>query len=308
MKILYFIIIICLYLFYIYYNKNEIKKIDYVINPSYYELTNKTCKYNKFLSTKILLNSINVNKNILDIYKNIHKKINKHTIYGIKKKDNKYRLELYLYRKNINNDELDDNNKFIDQILILLLIIDKNINIIKIKENLNKLFTTYDINIVSFDINLTGKLFNDIMHIYVYDNTYEYYLINNIVKLESKYCTFNNYNELYTFLFNYNKSESFIHPTGYIKPIINCNINNIINELKEIAPECKKIIFHHKYYNNNFGVYLINNKFKYLEAFLKKYNYKEITNKKEFKELNFDLVINYDYNGYSNSNGFSDFF
>ena len=49
------------------------------------------------------MKNINVSKKVIDIYKKLHLNINKNIVYGIKKKDNNYRLELYLYRKNFNN-------------------------------------------------------------------------------------------------------------------------------------------------------------------------------------------------------------
>jgi hypothetical protein len=113
---------------------------------------------------RILLNNINVNKNILDLYKNINNKLNKDIVYGIKKKDNNYRLELYLYIRNINNDDDED---FFQKILLILSIIDNNIDITKISSQLTKLLNNllklYTITIFSFDINLIGKLYNDII-------------------------------------------------------------------------------------------------------------------------------------------------
>jgi hypothetical protein len=158
------------------------------------------------------------------------------------------------------------------------------------------------------------KLYNDIIHIYVKESgeiinyyTYEYNIKEDTLTLESKYCSFNSYEELYNFLNNFDKY--FVHPDGYTGPKKIINVNKIINELKEIGPECQSINFHHKYYNNSFGLYLINNEFKYLEKFLEKYKYKKINNKKLFEKLNFDLVINYNYkDSQINGTGFSDFF
>jgi hypothetical protein len=310
-------IIIFIIMLYLFYNNNyentvntvNTKIINYIINPSHYRIINTTNNYNKFLTTEILLNNINVNKNILDLYKNINNKLNKDIVYGIKKKDNNYRLELYLYIRNINNNFNDED--FIQKTLLMLSIIDNNIDIKKILPKLNKLLNMYNILIFSFDINLDGKLYNDIIHIYVEEMltyyTYEYNIIEDTLTLESKYCSFNSYDELYNFLNNYDKN--FVHPDGYTGPKIINNIDNIINELKEIGPECKSINFHHKYYNNSFGLYLINNEFKYLENFFKKYKYKKINDKELFNKLNFDFVINYDYNNSKIiGTGFSDFF
>ena len=96
MNIIYLILILVLIIYLIFNyinnyinknkNKNKNKKIDYIINPSNYKIINTTSKYDKFLTTRILLNNINANKNIIDIYKNIIDKINKNIVYGIKKK------------------------------------------------------------------------------------------------------------------------------------------------------------------------------------------------------------------------------
>ena len=121
-----------------------------------------------------------------------------------------------MYRKNIDNNK---NNKlndtiFIEQTLILLSIIDKNIDIKKIKIKLYNLITIYNIFIFSFDINLIGELYNNIIHIYHYKidknikscYTHEYYLIDDIIKLESTFYSFDNYDKLYIFFSNFNKS------------------------------------------------------------------------------------------------------
>ena len=75
------------------------KNINYIISPCHYKIIKNIDYYDKFITTKILLNNININDRIFNLYKDIKKKINKNIVYGIKKKDNIYRLELYIYRK-----------------------------------------------------------------------------------------------------------------------------------------------------------------------------------------------------------------
>ena len=52
-------------------------------------------------------------------------------------------------------------------------------------------------------------------------------------------------------------------------------------------------MFHYKYYNNNIGIYLIQNDYDALKNFLKKYNYNNIIND-NMELLNYDIAINYD--------------
>ena len=73
--------------------------------------------------------------------------------------------------------------------------------------------------------------------------TYEYNIIEDTLTLESKYCSFDSYDELYNFLNNFD--EKIVHLDGNTCHKIINNINNIMNELKEIGPECKSINFHH---------------------------------------------------------------
>jgi len=319
-----FIIIVLLIIIYIFnyfimknINNNIIdnsKNINYIINPSHYKILKKIDYYDKFITTKILLKNININDRIFNLYKKIKNKINKNIVYGIKKKDNIYRLELYIYKKELSNNlnnlnyykEMSNEN-LLNNVLILLSLIDNTLDIENIKKKLELLLLKYKINIFSFDINLDNSFYNNKIHIYTslynnnnnnyYSYTYEYDFINDILILESNYFNFKNYDELYDYLDKNNN--------------INCNINDIINELKDIGPKCESINFHHKYYNNSFGLYLINNDFIYLKKFLKKYNYKKINidDEKLFNNLNFDFVINYSYDNCKiNGTGFSDIF
>jgi len=279
-------------------------KINYIINPSHYKILKQVDYYDKFITTEILLNNININDRIMNLYKNIRDTINKKVVYGIKKKDNVYRLELYIYRHILAYNNRDNDKDFLNHTLMLLSLIDNNLDINDIEIKLKLLMKKHYINIFSFDINLDNSFYNNKIHIYTYSyevnkikyNTYEYDFINDILILESDFFEINNYDELYDFLDKNNN--------------INCDINSIINELKDIAPECKTINFHHKYYNNSFGLYLINNDFIYLKKFLKKYNYKEIDNYDNlFDNLNFDFVVNYKYEDCKiNGTGFADFF
>jgi hypothetical protein len=310
-------------------------KINYIINPSNYQILKKVDYYNKFITTEILLKNINVDSRILELYKNITKKINKRIVYGIKKKDNVYRLELYIYKNiltfnNNNTNEKDENdNDFLNYVLLLLSLINeqshnKDMNIDNIKTKLKLLMLNYNISIFSFDINLDNSFYNNKIHLYTHSyqdnimqfNTYDYDFINDILILESDYFPINSYDELYNFL-NNNQSQFKINFQEINTINKKCNINDIINELKYIAPNCKSIIYHHKYYNNSFGIYLINNDYNCLKKFIKKYDYKESDDsvlwtrdyENLFTNLNFDFGINYSYVDCKiNGTGFFDFF
>jgi hypothetical protein len=79
-------------------------KINYIINPSDYIITNSNKQiHNKDeLSIEILSNSGCSEKVIQKLF-SIKKKIQKNLVFGIKKKGNEYRIEIYLYKKNVNN-------------------------------------------------------------------------------------------------------------------------------------------------------------------------------------------------------------
>jgi hypothetical protein len=87
-----FIIIVFTYIHYL-INLKDFEKINYIINPSDYEVIRFCDKYYKFDSTNEMLRNLNVNNELLSLLKDIRFSINKELTYGIKLKDNKYRLE-----------------------------------------------------------------------------------------------------------------------------------------------------------------------------------------------------------------------
>lgn len=301
-----FIIIVFTYIHYL-INLKDFEKINYIINPSDYEVIRFCDEYYKFDSTNEMLGNLNVNNELLSLLKDIRFSINKELTYGIKLKDNKYRLEIYLYGKplTINNNTLDtDINELINNTIKILKILN-----FKLDENtvINKLIETSksnDLFLISFDININDPYYNNKLHLYTRNFklnkffTIEYDLINNNIVSESFFIKIKNYELLKEYLLNFKDIK------------IKCNIDNIIQELKEISSNNNGIIFHHKYYNNSIGFYLCDSSFDDLDKFLKKYNYKKLyDNENLFKKLSFDLVVNYSLDSCTiNGTGFFDIF
>ena len=100
--LIFLLIILVLYFIYKFYPSNFKNLDDRVIHPSdYYVFESKTFK-NKFEHSEKMLRSIGAKDQLINKLKNIRKKIGKNIVYGIKNKDGNYRIEIYLYSKNIN--------------------------------------------------------------------------------------------------------------------------------------------------------------------------------------------------------------
>lgn len=290
--LIFLLIILVLYFIYKFYYSNN--SDDRVIHPSdYYVFESKTFK-NKFEHSEKMLRSIGAKDQLMNKLKNIRKKIGKNIVYGIKNKDGNYRIEIYLYSKNI--DELNysnvDQDKFKRDLNIILNEFDQKIN-----TNIENLFNNYNIVLISFDLELTDSSFNNKLHLYVITKentnyTYTYDIDKNEVILESDFIRVNNYDKLEKVLSNYKLDKT-----------------EFINELKEIYPNPTSMMFHYKYYNNSIGIYLMENTIDSLKFFTEKYNFKNLALDESCKNLLFDLVINYDLNqGKINGVGFSDYF
>lgn len=298
--ILIFLYICLIYILYQFYNKNnnEFNNSTFIISPSDYYIINNKIIENKYNHSEQILKMIDIKDDLLVKLVNIRKKINKNLIYLVKKKDEKYRIEIYLYSKNIT--DLDYNN--LDQIKFR-----KDINIIlnefnqKYNNNIEKILNENKVLLISFDLELEDSSFNNKLHFYIknlnelenIDFTFTYDIDNNEFTKESDYIRVLNYDKLSEILINYDM-----------------NYNEFINELKEISENPSSIMFHYKYYNNSIGIYLFGNDINNLEKFLDKYNHKKlITDKNNLENLTFELVVNYDINlGKINGTGFSDYF
>jgi len=283
MKLIFIIILILLILFFIYIlkcnnNNNIIHPCDYFIHG-----TNNF--NNKFEHSEKMLRSIGAKDELIIKLKNIREKLGKNIVYAIKNKDNNYRIEIYLYSKNITEPNYDkvDKSKF-----------KKDINII-----LNEFNKDYDGNLddavlVSFDLELKDSSFNNKLHIYEakvgassnYNYTYD--LDKKTNEIESNFFRIMNYEEL---------NKKLVNKEKFIK------------ELKEISPNSANMMFHHKYHNNSIGIYLMENDNNILERFIDRYNYKIDFDKETSKDLIFDIGINYDLNENKIiSTGFFDYF
>ena len=283
MKLIFIIILILLILFFIYilsYNNN-----NNIIHPCDYFIHGTNNFNNKFEHSEKMLRSIGAKDELIIKLKNIREKLGKNIVYAIKNKDNNYRIEIYLYSKNITEPNYNnvDKSKF-----------KKDINII-----LNEFNKEYDGNLddtvlVSFDLELTDSSFNNKLHIYEakvgassnYNYTYD--LDKKTSEIESNFFRIMNYEEL---------NEKLVNKEKFIK------------ELKEISPNPANMMFHHKYHNNSIGIYLMENDNNILESFLDRYNYKIAFEKESSKDLIFDIGINYDLNEDKIiSTGFFDYF
>jgi hypothetical protein len=281
MKLIFIIILIVLIIFFIcilrYNNNNIIHPCDYFIHG------NKSF-HNKFEHSEKMLRSVGARDELIIKLKNIREKLGKNIVYAIKNKDNNYRIEIYLYSKNITESNYDkvDKTKF-----------RKDINIILNEFNKEYDGNLDDVALVSFDLELTDSSFNNKLHIYeAKDGTsnynYTYDLDKKTSELESNFFRIMNYEDL---------NKKLVNKEEFIK------------ELKEISPNPANMMFHHKYHNNSIGIYLMENNNNILERFLDRYNYKIDFEKENSKDLIFDIGINYDLNENKIiSTGFFDYF
>jgi hypoxanthine phosphoribosyltransferase len=246
----------------------------------------------------------------IKILKDIKTKINKNLVYGIKNKDNNYRIEIYLYGKEPNelNYQNKNNNKFINDVNKLLQYFNHNI-----ENKINKIFNDRNVILVSFDIDLQGN-FNNKIHLYVKSNiddeiinhinfiktsnyTLDYDIIKDTIEDESFFTRINNFEELKTVL-NYYKNIK-----GY-----KINIDYFMKELLKINAKSTNLMFHYKFYNNSIGIYFIDNHINIVNNFLKIYDYPFKIDESIYKKLKLDIAINYIINeNRINGTGFSDF-
>jgi len=280
MKLIFIFILIVLIIFFICilrYNNNIIHPCDYFIHG------NKSF-HNKFEHSEKMLRSVGAKDELIIKLKNIREKLGKNIVYAIKNKDNNYRIEIYLYSKNITESNYDkvDKTKF-----------RKDINIILNEFNKEYDGNLDDVALVSFDLELTDSSFNNKLHIYeakvgASNYNYTYDLDKKTSELESNFFRIMNYEDL---------NKKLVNKEEFIK------------ELKDISPNPANMMFHHKYHNNSIGIYLMENNNNILERFLDRYNYKIDFEKETSKDLIFDIGINYDLNENKIiSTGFFDYF
>jgi hypothetical protein len=299
-------IIVLLLIFFIYI------KYDYkikVINPSDYVIENDYQIYNKdkINFTNVMFNNIDADPNLINKLIKIREKIKKNLVYGIKKKENLYRVEIYLYSKEITEKDYEktDYEKFKNDLKIILEEFNSKYN-----DNIEKIMNSKNIALLSLDIDLQDCSFNNKLHLYENPNikdemyndiyfTHTYDIEKNILEKESFFLRVYNYDHLNLLINKMNlKLETKIKKKYLLK------------KLEELKKDATNFMFHYKYYNNSIGIYLIKNDYNALLNFLKIYNFKfkDSIKKCNIEKLSFDLVINYDINsGTINGTGFSDF-
>jgi len=331
MKNLYIVFLVILVIIFLSYSFIKINKLDEysdIINPSHYMICSDEKIKNKYEKSKEMLNNLGLKNNHIEKLKTIREKIKKPFVYGIKKKDDTYRLELYLYGKLITEKDGLSINKKLFKENVKTIVTDLGISKL---EKIDSLFDNLDITLVSFDIDIEKGSYNDKLHLYTnhkydesiatplpdnsYNNTNELgELLANIDIKKTKFYTLE-----YDFIINSIAHESVYRPVynyeGLFDALKNLCLSmnnkdptNIINELKEFAPNPKSIILHYKYYNESWGVYLIDNTIDDLEKFLIKFNYKKLyKNKNDYDKMSFDFGINYNNKFEIISTGFSDY-
>ena len=143
---------------------DEFNKSAPIINPSDYIVINENTIENKYNHSEKMLKIIGIKDDLLNKLINIRTKINKNLVYGIKNKEGKYRIEIYLYSKNITELNYIDVNQsvFKNDLNIILNEFDKSFN-----DNIEKIFNENEILLISFDLNLEDSSFNNKLHLYV---------------------------------------------------------------------------------------------------------------------------------------------
>jgi len=298
------------------YKIDNIKSVDKTILVQTHLNEKKKC------FTNIILDNINIDKNIYNLFNDISNLINQPIIYSIKNTNNIFNIEIYFY----NSDNLFFFSNII-KIINILNIYSNNIDNSDYNDNiknLDKIFNNYEkIEIISFSLDIKHPFFNYKMFIHtkIYDkymnslksifkikenifnsyNSYiiEYNLINNTTIYDSFYVNFNNYEDLKKFIKNYQET------------LFN-NLNQIIEILKNISENPKSIIFFIRFETKELGIYLIENNFNSLIKFLTNFNYKKLfdLNDENLKDkLLFDIFINYNLlTDKINSTGFFDYY
>lgn len=269
------------------------------INPSDYVVITKNKINDKTVYTEEMLKNLGASELLLNKIRAIKSKIKKPIVLGIKKKDDKYRLEIYLYSKEIYDYDFSfvNKNKFKDNLKIILEELGSNY-----KDNIDNILSNLDVMLISFDIEIKKGTFNNILHLYVKidddkDNPKE----NKELTFDKKFYTmeFNidtneiSYESYFARLFDYTELKNVLKNLEDIG--FDCDIDKLVNDLFEISKKPVSIMFHYKYYNNSIGIYLIGNDYDSLLRFFEKFGYKKLYNNiNDIKDLSFDLAVNYD--------------
>jgi len=274
-------------------------KIYYIINPSNYLITdtNKLINNKNELSIEILSNSGCSEKVIQKLF-NIRKKIQKNLVYGIKKEGTEYKIEIYLYKKNINDANHNSVSKtdFKEKVKIVLNELGRLSN-----KNIDTIIDTLEIQLISFDIDLVTGNFDNKLHIYLINEKKYYTAIYNMISNEISY------ESIIFKLKEYKDIESVLNHFTMLG--LDGNWDKFITDMKSINENPGSIMFNYKYNTNNIGFHLIDNNYKCLDKFLKNYNYKPLySNKEQMKDLSFDIAFNYDLiDKKISGTGFSDY-
>ena len=285
---------------------SELNKENIIILPCEYDIKKIVEPYDKFGITKQFLKNIEQNSLFIDLITDIYS-INKHIVYAIKKKNDKYRFEFYLISKDIYNGE-EEKDKFKVIIIEIMEIFKKYAFFNFDYKNIFNILEKHNSNLLSFDLDFFYPYFNNKLHIYSHNKIeddyfdLEYDLKTNKEHIESTYNKYYSYDEIDK------KPLNKILNDKYTKIYNSLDVDLLISKLKKIYNKPKYIMLHHKFNNKTLGIMLLRANYSVLQNLIEEFHYNiNIDNINE--KLIFDIGLNYDpINNKIVSTGFYDFF
>ena len=228
-------------------------------------------------------------------------------VYGIKNKDNKLVVEIYLYYTD--RQRGCDIEEYYEDSLSFWSALNCSVNADDIRDRFIKTALDNNINIYSVDIYEDGRIEDKFINVYTGDHKYCKYILcdNTIVEIGAEYLGVASTN-----LRAYLNSQSSVRRE---------HVPAIMDDLLVLCPNlenvCEKVVFTHKRYINSIGICLPPVNYDIFKCFIKNrfsglltgddlsiYN-DDIT----FKDLPFSIYMNYDLStGTINACGFFDYF
>jgi hypothetical protein len=279
--------------------------INFTLNPiNLRKVLDLSYNYVKFNSSEEIVNKLITKFNLTDTFNIIIEQIDRPIVYGIKNKQNKLVVEIYLYYTDRQRGA--DILEYLEDALLLLSILNTSIETSSIRERFVETSLDKAINIVSFDIDENGRIDETYINLYSSEDiVYKYNLHDNSILNVGTFQTVDSIN-----------LKDFLN----CKSCIKCEyIPAIIVDLLDLCPNLQDvsdvIIFHEKSYNNSVGIYLPPVNYTILKYFLSKYfndllNHATLSNDDGiFNDILFSVHLDYDLStGNINSCGFFDYF
>jgi hypothetical protein len=286
--------------------RNE--EICIIIDPLFLrKIRDVSYNYVKYNSSEKIANDLISKFKLTDIFNVVMENTDRPIVYGIKNKDEKLVVEIYLYYTD--RQRGCDIEEYYEDSLSLWSALNSSVNADDIRERFIKASLDKKITMCSFDIYEDGRIEDKFINMYSGDHKYCKYILddNTIVEIGAEYVGLASTN-----LRAYLNSQ----PT-----IMQEHVPAIMDDLLVLCPNlenvCERVIFTHKRYINSIGIYLPPVNYDVFKGFIKKrfngllrgdnlsiYN-DDIT----FKDLPFSIYMNYDLStGMINACGFFDYF